>query len=225
MYIFFVYSLFFVSDCSKSDATIQRILLKPDHESLLDDVNRIWATEKPRRVAWGPDEYLALEKRLLHWVAPPLCLDPSPHVGRVASVLHYNRLKMNWRAPPEYAAAATAQRRQRRSLIQFLVARGEATGDSGGVAAARRRERRREHEQHVANARNAPLLPLNDVDVARTPLGLSRAAHASNDGRPRPPLVLRMLHVCLFVCLFFFCFGFTTTTPHHTLCCRYTHLT
>jgi hypothetical protein len=105
---------------------VRRVLLKPDNESIVDDVNRLWNGHKVAYPQWGPEQYVAIEQRLVHAIAPPLCLNPSPLVGRALAVLHYNRLKMNYRAPDQLRPAM-AERSTRRSLTYFLVARNAAT--------------------------------------------------------------------------------------------------
>jgi hypothetical protein len=105
---------------------VRRVLLKPDNESIVDDVNRLWNGHKVAYPQWGPEQYVAIEQRLVHAIAPPLCLNPSPLVGRALAVLHYNRLKMNYRAPDQLRPAI-AERSTRRSLSYFLLARNAIT--------------------------------------------------------------------------------------------------
>jgi hypothetical protein len=146
---------------------VRRVMLRPDGESIVDDVNRIWNAHKTAHLQWGPEQYVAIEQRLLHAIAPPLCLDPSPFVGHALAVLHYNRLKMNYRAP-DYLRPAMAERANRRVLTHFLLAR-----DVAGTTRASRRA-------PPVNQLSLPVPPpaaLPPAELLQTPAAVAAEAH------------------------------------------------
>lgn len=68
------------------------VILKPSNQTLINDVNKLTAGFVPgQQRLWTEEERLSLEANLINSTAEPLCLDPSPLVGIVATNLHYEK--------------------------------------------------------------------------------------------------------------------------------------
>lgn len=76
---------------------VRRVRLQPTAETVLGKMYNLYHEArdtgdiKPR--VWSNTEWIGLEQRLLQKLQPPLCLDPSPLIFDIASLIHYNRTK------------------------------------------------------------------------------------------------------------------------------------
>ncbi|KNC47895.1 uncharacterized protein AMSG_04126 [Thecamonas trahens ATCC 50062] len=77
---------------------VHKVLLEPNYESLMYDLERIHVEQFGG--GWTRDERILLEKRLLHALHPPVCLDPSLRVAQVANCVAYNTHKFTVRPDP-----------------------------------------------------------------------------------------------------------------------------
>ncbi|CAG8701616.1 3150_t:CDS:2, partial [Acaulospora colombiana] len=65
------------------EARIDKYVLRPTAESLWAEIRNVVDGQQ----GWGDKEALELEARIVLATAPPLCLDPSPTVNRIANVI------------------------------------------------------------------------------------------------------------------------------------------
>lgn len=76
---------------------VRRVRLRPTHDVVLGKFRNLYhearqaGNIKPR--AWSATDWVGLEQRLLRRLRPPVCLDPSPLVLDLATLIHYNRTK------------------------------------------------------------------------------------------------------------------------------------
>jgi hypothetical protein len=77
--------------------TTRKVLLAPSMESLVYDIDVLGKSLDGGSIAKSPDDLIALEQRILHATAAPLCLDPSPSVFFTEHNKYFNAMKFNRR--------------------------------------------------------------------------------------------------------------------------------
>ncbi|KAI0048784.1 hypothetical protein FA95DRAFT_1490339 [Auriscalpium vulgare] len=88
-----------------------RILLRPNTESLWADLCLL---NQKAGSKWTDQEALDVEARILMATSPPLCLDPDPHLGRVANSM--------FRVSAPRTPAALRPRKRKAAAMEFSEA-------------------------------------------------------------------------------------------------------
>ena len=69
---------------SPDGVEVYRMILRSSDESLWNDLRMM---DVKTGGIWNDDDAMRIESQILHLTAPPLCLDPDPHVTRIANVM------------------------------------------------------------------------------------------------------------------------------------------
>ena len=71
----------------------KRVLLRPTYETIVHDINILCNNSKER--VFSDFDKINIEASLLLHTSKPLCLDPSPNVFFISSIIGYNKFKNN----------------------------------------------------------------------------------------------------------------------------------
>jgi hypothetical protein len=89
--------------------SVKRVLLKPWYGSIINDIqqhimqlnmnNDSINKNSEKELNWTQDEIISVEKKILQYITPPICLDPSPKLFHINNILNYNQQKYNYKTP------------------------------------------------------------------------------------------------------------------------------
>lgn len=168
------------------ETRVDKYVLRPTEESLWADIRSIVDSKQ----GWGDKEALELEARIVLSTAPPLCLDPSPSVNRMANVIARSG------ADPSMTSFKRKQSEdieddvetiKRRKLVQMMNPRfGKPFEAKFPILAAQQAARNKAEEGPPASATKATAPPVRQipnqggVNLANMPSQVAQLALQSN---------------------------------------------
>lgn len=110
------------TDATLDEPDRSRVVLSPNMETLWADICLL--NQKSGK-AWTDQQSLEVEARILLATSPPLCLDPDPHLARIANNVHRASVPPQPRALKRKAAAVEqedeeVERARRAKLAQYM---------------------------------------------------------------------------------------------------------